>query len=937
MRRSAVGSWLMLSGVTALVLALLASPAAAQVDTAIIEAFTQDSGQQPLPGVTVEAVNLDTGLRRMGVTDTQGSASLPALPPGRYEVTATLSGFGTVKQSDLVLRVGQTARLVMTMRIQSAETITVTAEAPIVDVYKSDTSTNITPEQIQELPTANRDFQKLAFIAPGVERERGGFRFINGSPVVGSAGNASQATIMVDGVDFTDESLGLARAVFSQDAVREFRVINNRFDVEIGNSTGGALSVVTQSGTNELHGTGFGFYRADGLRSQGELETGNQSFSRYQAGFTLGGPIKQDTTHYFVSFEYIDESNIVSFLPGGAFTDLAKDLDHPFKQLLGLVSLDHRPSTNQALGLKLVYDNYREKNFRAGGVCDESCGLELNRDNWNLLGSHDWVISDSSLNELYLSAGHKKFDEPSNSELPTQYFTYGTTLQTGANITGDQLMTGDYYELRDTYHHHFGSGRSSHDLKLGGSVQYISERWDFPVFPQGLFFWATDFNQGPFALPYRYDYGVGSGDATIDTTLVGLYAQDDWSVRPDLTFDLGVRYDYDTDGNNPDFSSPNSPGSRHADGDNVQPRVGFVWDASGTGASVLRGGVGQFTGRTLLVPAFTELQQNGTTGRVLYTRLNGTFLCILYGIPLDQCPFPALDPNDPQNTGVLLAPNSTVLQSSLESPQAIQASLGFTQKLGATGLFLDLEALYADGDKEIAVRDVNWGGNSNPVRLNPAWTQINMYTNDGHSKYKALMASLNGTIPGGHVLTASLTWSDKKNISDDFSPALNAYPSDPADIEAEWGRARGDETWRVVVSGIFRLPWGVTLAPIYEYGSGQPWTRLLGYDYNGDGRLSDRAPGVARNDQDGPSFKQLSLRLSKSFSVAEGQQLELIVEGFNVLDNVNYVVDSIDNNQYLSGPTLASPAAPFVDNPKYGAYRATFDPREIQVGLRYHF
>jgi len=937
MRGSRIGAWWAWSGVAALVAVLLAAPAAAQVDTAVVEVFVQDSADQPLPGVTVKVVNLDTGLQRVAVAGGQGAASFPALPPGAYEVTATLDGFATVTQGDLVLRVGQTARLVMTMRVEVSETITVTAEAPIVDVFKSDASTNITPEQIQDLPTPNRDFQKLAFIAPGVERERGGFRFITGAPVVGSAGNASQATIMVDGVDFTDQTLGLARARFSQDAVREFRVINNRFDVEIGNSAGGALSVVTKSGTNEVHGSAFGFYRADSLRSEGELETGEQDYSRYQAGFTIGGPITRDATHYFASFEYIDEDNISPFIPGGVYADQRRDLDHPFEQLLSLVSLTHRPSSDHALGARLVYDYYREDNFRAGGVCDESCGMDLNRDNWNFTGSHSWVASDSVLNELRLVAGAKKFDEPNNSDAVSEYFTYGTTLQTGANITGDQTMEGDYYELRDTLHLLLGGDRSTHDLKLGASLQFISERWNFPVFPRGLLFWATDFNQGPFALPYRYDYGVGSADTTIDTTLLGLYVQDDWSVSSNLTFNLGVRYDYDTDGNNPDFTHPNSPGERSADSDNIQPRLGFVWDLSGRGESVLRGGVGQFSGRSLLVPAFTELQQNGTTGRPLYTRLNGTWLCIVYGIPLDLCPFPALDPASPQTTGVLLAPNSTVLEASLETPEAIQASLGFTQRLGDSGLYLDVEALYAEGDNEIVVRDVNWGGNSNPVRPNPAWTQVNMYTNEGRSEYTALMASLNGTLRGGHILTASVTYGDKKNISDDFSPALNAYPSDPADIEAEWGRARGDEEWRVVLSGVFRLPWGIMLAPIYEYGSGQPWTRLLGYDYNGDGRFSDRAAGVDRNDQDGPDYKVLNLRLAKSFRIGEDQELELIVEGFNVLDTTNYVVDSIDNNQYLSGPTLANPAAPYVPNPNFGTYRASFEPLEVQLGVRYHF
>ena len=117
------------------------------------------------------------------------------------------------------------------------------------------------PSRSSRCRSPNRDFQSLAYLAPGVQRERGGNRFIGNQPVIGAAGNASQSTIMIDGVDFTDPTLGMARARFSQEAISEFRVIANRFDTEIGGSAGGALSIVTKSGTNDLHGSAFGFFR----------------------------------------------------------------------------------------------------------------------------------------------------------------------------------------------------------------------------------------------------------------------------------------------------------------------------------------------------------------------------------------------------------------------------------------------------------------------------------------------------------------------------------------------------------------------------------------------------------------------------------------------------------------------------------------------------
>ena len=306
---------------------ILSAPVArAQTSDGILEVVVVDQSSAALPGVTVQVVNTATGFSRETVTDGAGLGRVPALPPGTYKVTFELQGFATVVQNDVTLRVGQTARLSVTMQVgQVSETVTVTAQVPLVDVYKTDSSTNIVPEQIQELPVANRDFQNLAFLAPGVQRERGSYRFISNAPVIGAGGNASQSTIVVNGIDFTDPTLGLARARFSQDAISEFRVISNRFDPEIGGSAGGALSVVTKSGTNQLKGSVFGFFRANALRAKSKLETSKNQYSRQQFGGTVGGPLVKDQTHYFLSFEQINENAVSLFLPGGAYASLASD------------------------------------------------------------------------------------------------------------------------------------------------------------------------------------------------------------------------------------------------------------------------------------------------------------------------------------------------------------------------------------------------------------------------------------------------------------------------------------------------------------------------------------------------------------------------------------------------------------------------------------
>jgi hypothetical protein len=905
---------------------LVPSPARAQVADAVIEVLVQDQSQAILPGVTVTVLRPNTGFTQTNVTDATGVVRFIALQPGTYNVKAELSGFATVNQEGITLRVGQTAKLAFILGIAKVgETVNVVAEAPVVDVFKTDSSTNIVPEQIESLPVANRDFQALAYLAPGVQRERGGYRFVTNQPVLGAGGNASQSTILVDGVDFTDQTLGLARAKFSQDAISEFRVITNRFDSEIGGSAGGALSIVTKSGTNELHGSAFAFFRDDSMRAQGELEKQKNDYSRQQLGGTIGGPIVKDRTHFFGSFEQVEEDNIALFRPQGSFTSLAKDITIPVSQSLFYAGVDHRINEKQNFRGKFVYERYRQENFRVGGVADESNGMRFDRDNWNFTFTHAWTVTNSSLNQLSVQVGQRKFVEPNNSTALAESFSIGNTLATGANIVGDQVDEGKVFEVRDTFFTRIGNGRWAQDLKFGGAWQRVTDTWDFPLYPKGWMIYLNDTR----LFPYLYIYGKGTSESEITTDLISFFVQDDFRPSPQVTINVALRYDLDTNGNNPNFTSPAMTTARGRDTNNFQPRVGVSWDLAGDGRHVVRGGVGLFTGRFLLVPAHSELQRNSYSGYITQQRINGA----LIGFPAF-----ALDPNNPQNTGIALAYDATHLDDSFVNPWATQATAGYTFRLGNTGLYADFEGIYVKGDDEIVLQDQNWAGNGVAGgRPDKTRNFIDTYTNKGRSEYKAFVASVNGTIKGGHVVSTSLTVADKKNIEDDFSPALTDYPNDPANLEAEWGRSRADERYRFVASAVLRLPARFTVAPIFAYGSGQPWNYRLGYDRNGDGRNSDRPDGTARFSEDGPNYMSFDVRLTYGLPLGSRAKVDLIAEAFNLFNRTNYDVNFLQNNEYTSGPTPTAPTAPLVKNANFKTYTATLPPFEAQLGFRFTF
>ena len=897
----------------------LIPPVTAQISTASLAVHAVDQDDDALPGVTVEVLNSDTGLLRTAITDESGSVSILALPPGPYEVTASLEGMHSPDPETATLRIGQRARLDLVLLPQIAEAMTVTSEAQLVDVNRLDSSTNIVPEQIESLPVADRQFEKLAFLAPGVQRDRTRFFDRTGAPVIGSASNAAVATILVDGVDFTDQFTGQSRQRLSQDSIREFRVVGQGFDAEIGGTSGGGLSIVTKSGTNRFRSSAFLYARDQALRAKGALELEEANYSRYHIGFTLGGPITRDRTHYFAAFEHLDEDQVALVRPGGAFSPLATDVVRPREQTTALFSLDHSFGPSSSGTTRFYGERYRRGNYDVGGVVDESHGWGWNRDVWTLVGGNTWVIGSSRLNELRVKLGQRNAEFPVNSTTLGEWFTFGNTLQTGGNwLESDGGLEGNFYGLRNTYHWQLGGGR--HQLKTGVEYQHIDQYYKEDRFQNGLMVYLTDDRSEP----YIYLHGDGSSAADLVTDLYGLFVQDDWRALDNLTLSLGLRYDVDTGSNFPDFKHPLVPEGRDVDYNNLQPRLGFSWDLSRSGKTVLRGGIGRFVGRYNQYMTQLAIMLNDVSGRTLYTRVSLPEFGLI------------LDPADPKNTGFGLPPDIILLAGVFPVLESTQARLGISQQLGSSRLFFDAEAVYSEGRNEPVGRNTNWAGNNNPGWISPDYTDVGTITSEGHSRYKGLTLGLKGMLRGDHLITAGLLVADKKNILDD--PLTLDGPSDPADIEAEWGRSGTWERYRLVTSGIFRLPWDLTLSAIYDYGSGQPWNRIYGYDFNGDLSSDDRPEGVARNDQDGPRISQFDLLLAKAFNLGDRGSLDLSVEIFNLFNTVNYDVRSVDNAMYYDGPTLGDPPGiPFVPNPGFGLYRDTHRPREIQLGLRYTY
>ncbi|HWT45013.1 MAG TPA: carboxypeptidase-like regulatory domain-containing protein, partial [Vicinamibacterales bacterium] len=284
--------------------AVLLCAGTAYAQNAQISGTLKDQSGAVLPGVTVTAKNDATGLTRSTVTEADGQYRVAALPPGEYSLRAELSGFGVEERHSIVLVIDQNAIIDFTLKPAAlTESVTVQGETPIVDTTKSDVSTAVSTAQIQDLPVASRRWIDLAMLTPGTSQDNIRGFFYRGNVNVGGGTREYSNGFVVDGVNNTWAEMGEPRQNFAMDAIQEFKVSTSNYKAEYGLATGGLLTVVTKSGTNQLHGSGLMFFRDASITAKEYFQATKPDYRRYQYGGTVGGPIIQNRTHFFGAYE----------------------------------------------------------------------------------------------------------------------------------------------------------------------------------------------------------------------------------------------------------------------------------------------------------------------------------------------------------------------------------------------------------------------------------------------------------------------------------------------------------------------------------------------------------------------------------------------------------------------------------------------------------
>src|SRR5688572_11865805 len=336
----------------ALAIALAAPAALAQQTTGNITGRIVDDQGAAIPGATVTGKNAQTGFTRTDVSDGEGIYRLTALPVGTYDVTAELQGFSRYESKGIVLNIGQTLDVDMAMKVAGLqEAITVSGATPLIETSSSSVGGVVDIGRIESLPLNGRQFANLAATIPGVGL---GFhadptKSTQYSPQIGG-GNGRNVNYQIDGGDNNDDTVGGLLQLFPLEAIQEFNLVTSRYKAEYGRSNGGVMNIVTKSGTNNVHGSGFTVFRDDAMNARTETErlanADKQDSRRYQYGGSFGGPILRNRMHFFGAIERTQQDTFQVVNTRGLFPDQDGSYATPYRENLftGKVTANLSPS-----------------------------------------------------------------------------------------------------------------------------------------------------------------------------------------------------------------------------------------------------------------------------------------------------------------------------------------------------------------------------------------------------------------------------------------------------------------------------------------------------------------------------------------------------------------------------------------------------------------
>src|SRR6266542_1542721 len=595
------------------ILHLPSSSTTAQTTTSTIIGTVTDTNGAVVAGAEVKVSGTALATERSATTDAGGSYRLPALPAGTYKLKVSKAGFATTNAN-----IELTLNLVLTVDVQVkvgnvGEVVNVSAEVqPLLEPNASSTGATIMPRQIMELPVNGRDDLDLIQLVPGVTVNRQANQGAdNSTPVLGE--QSGNNNFLIDGQPNKDTVNGGAAAQFNQETIAEFQVLTTGFKAEFGQASGAVVNVITKNGANSYHGVASLFHRNEAFDSVNSLDPAVKDplhLRRFDYSLAVGGPIWRDRIFFFGSSERITEDRALDF----KYPDLGTSAGAA--SILQLLHGQEDPinvpqrsrATRNFLKLNEPFRRHQlteELNYTNEYVRGSGTGLPSTRTSTSgrhlLLGLGDTMLLGETSNPWVVSLRGAYRGEPSDSQPAHPEFTGTTTLNAfpvpqicpptcGFFSTLPSVVFGNsatpsnldqkYTSFAASANKLFGD----HDIKFGWQfLRTKVDGVDSQVLTNQLFATIDDYinlgpvNSGIFLLLVAGGLTPAANEIHLRNNYNGLYAQDDWKLRKNLTVNLGIRWDHDSE-----FDAQK----------NFSPRLGVAWEV--TPKTVIRSHFGVF-------------------------------------------------------------------------------------------------------------------------------------------------------------------------------------------------------------------------------------------------------------------------------------------------------------------------------------------------------
>jgi len=920
--------------------------AAQTPDTAVLNGRVVDTSHAGVGAVAVTVRNAQSGLERKAVTDDSGTFTVEGLPvAGKYTVTAAKTGFAESRVEGVSLAGGTTAGIVLEMSVAGSTTaVTVTGAAGGVRTDAPQIGAYLSAAEAEEVPLFDRKITFLPLLnaanRPAINQ---GDIFMNEDLFTTNGAGRRQTWFEVDGA--TDNDSWGRQTTFSNlplAAVNEMTVLTNSFTAEYGGSTGSAVNIVTKSGSNQFHGEGLYMGRPSGTEAALDgfnsvtATSGNDlaNDTLNQAAISLSGPLSANhRTQFFAAGEYSMEnkaSPVISPVAPGNFVGHYRDW-------LGFLRIDHQIDGRNNLFFRSDVDGFYDTNPNGivGGNSLPTVARTFKRRTYSEELGETATLSGNWINNVRLQF---QLADPITQFEPAIYGTqYQVPISAGGTFTTgtsqSALLMNHQYELADMV----STVRGKHEIKFGTDVIHAhtggnSKEFGGPIYLGQFVYKSCTLTLvacegtsylGNIANVATYTQSYGNASYTVDDTLWSLFVQDDYRVRPDLTLNLGMRYERQT------FTNSTK---------DIAPRVGFAYNVKGDGKTVVRGGFGIYYSE-IVDNSEANYALTGPTGVFNYTAAPGQvgFPASVAAAPLPAFPAGAVAPLRSLYIRPGMAsyynqffPTSTLIgyPNGLYSPYSEQWTLGVERRLGH-GFVLSVDYVGSHTLKINRPLDVDppapfvrtqpgqtrsaqaanctrpywlWWYAQNNMTCNtstatnpqPPYAVIQSDVNDGYSYYDALDVNLSRRFTRRLWMLASYTWSHAIDNVDPDLPSQN--PNDANSTgRIENSNAIFDQAQRFVLSGVYLAPYGIHVGGVATLASGLPYNYTTGTTNSGDtGATTDRpvinGVVVGRNVGHGRPIYDIAPFVERSFTFSsERVHLTLRAEALNGFNHANFV------------------------------------------------